>query len=111
MFSGGLRLRRSAQTRRSVVFFWTALFVLSIGLQYAVATAPAPVIAASGLKAGTVAGFEVDGDLLGGNAASNPGNIPAGLFSGLADAQDWLDGGGFNGLVDPADPPTSFICP
>ncbi|MFH1475856.1 MAG: SpaA isopeptide-forming pilin-related protein, partial [Chloroflexota bacterium] len=109
MFSGDLRLRRGAQARRSVVFFWTALFVLSIGLQYAVATAPAPVIAASGLKAGTVAGFEVDGDLVSGNAASNPGAIPAPLIDGLTNAQDWLDGNGFQGLVDPADPPTSFI--
>ena len=40
---------------------------------------------------------------------SNPGNIPAGLSATLSDAQDWLDGNGINGLVDPADPPTSFI--
>ncbi len=109
MFSGGMSLRRSARARRSATFFWVALFVLSISLQYVVAIAPAPVIAASGLKAGTVAGFEVDGDLRGGNAASNPGAIPAGLQATLADAQDWLDGGGFNGLVEPATPPTSFI--
>ena len=109
MFPGAMSLRRSARTRRGAAFTWTALFVLSIGLQYAVATAPAPVIAASGLKAGTVAGFEVDGDLVGGNAASNPGSIPAALTAGLADAQDWIDGGGFGGLVDPADPPKSFI--
>jgi uncharacterized repeat protein (TIGR01451 family) len=75
-----------------------------------VATAtPAPVIAASGLQAGTVAGFEVDGDLKSGNAAGNPGNIPSGLYSGLEDAQDWLDGNTINGLVDPANPPESFI--
>ena len=109
MFSGGMRLRRNARARRGATFFWVALFVLSIGLQYVVALAPAPVIAASGLKAGTVAGFEVDGDLVGGNAGSNPGGIPAALQATLSNAQDWLDGGGFNGLVDPADPPTSFI--
>ncbi|MCU0478824.1 MAG: SpaA isopeptide-forming pilin-related protein, partial [Chloroflexi bacterium] len=112
MFSGGLRLRRNAQTRRSAVFMWTALFIMSIGLQYMVASGPQPVIAASGLKAATVAGFEVDGELLSGNASTNPAGItPASLIENppMDNGDDWLDGTSFQGIVDPAAPPQSFI--
>ncbi len=109
MKSRGSMYALGAGARRGLVLLWTAVLLCSMLLQYVVAAAPAPVIAASGLLAGTVAGFEVDGDLKSGNAASNPGNIPAGLYSGLTNAQDWLDGNGINGLVDPASPPESFL--
>jgi hypothetical protein len=58
------------------VFFWIALFIMSIALQYAQLSRPALVDAASGLKAQTIQGFEVDGDLLSGNASTNPGAVP-----------------------------------
>ncbi len=99
-------------TRRSRtwVFLWIALFVMGILLQYGVALSrPGLAVAASGLKAGTVEGFEVDGDLHGGNGASNPGDIPASLIDTLTDGNDWFDGGGFPGAVDPEDPPHSFL--
>ncbi len=98
----------SAGTRRGFVLLWSALLMCSLVLQYAV-VAPAPAVAATGLLAGTVAGFEVDGDLTSGNAASNPGAIPSGLIASLSNAQDWLDGNATGGLVDPANPPESFL--
>jgi hypothetical protein len=100
MKSRGTSYDLGAGARKSLVLLWTAVLVCSVLLQYA---APAPAIAASGLLAGTVAGFEVDGDLTSGNAAGNPGNIPAGLYAGLANAQDWLDGNGTGGLAASGD--------
>lgn len=108
MWSRGVTAREGA--RRSAVFSWTALFVVSLVLQYVAAFAPSPARAASGLLAGTVAGFEVDGDLKSGNGASNPGAIPDGLIASLADGNDWLQGAGGTGVVDPPiDPDRAFI--
>jgi len=59
----------AAPTRKSLVFFWIALFILSIALQYTQFSTPSPVKAASGLLADTVQGFEIDGDLKAGSAA------------------------------------------
>ena len=59
-------------TRRSRtwVFLWIALFLMGILLQYGVALSrPGTALAASSLKAQTVQGFEVDGDLKGSNAS------------------------------------------
>ena len=66
------------RTRKGFTLLWSALFVFSLLLQSVVLAAPSPTAAASGLKAGTVQGFEIDGDLKSGDAASNPGAIPAG---------------------------------
>src|SRR3954454_12774215 len=59
--------------------------------------AASPVDAASGLLADTVSGFEIDGDLHGNNASTNPGGItPATLINNppMADGLDWLDPNG-----------------
>ncbi|HEV8404167.1 MAG TPA: hypothetical protein VGQ31_14150, partial [Candidatus Limnocylindrales bacterium] len=87
-----------------------ALFVFSVLLQTAVFAAPSAATAASGLKAGTVQGFEVDGDLKSGDASGNPAAIPAALIDGtLTNGDDWLQGASGNGVVDPASPPHSVI--
>jgi uncharacterized repeat protein (TIGR01451 family) len=46
MSSRGTSFALSARSRKSLVLFWIALFVLSIGLQYAAAATPASVLAA-----------------------------------------------------------------
>ena len=46
MSSRGTSFGLTARTRKSLVFFWTALFVLSMALQYASAIAPKPALAA-----------------------------------------------------------------
>src|SRR4051794_26545547 len=46
MSSRGTSFGLTARTRKSLVFFWTALFVLSMALQYAAAIAPKPALAA-----------------------------------------------------------------
>jgi hypothetical protein len=51
----------SARTKRNIAFLWTALFLCSLVLQYVSLAAPVAALAASGLKAGTVQGFEIDG--------------------------------------------------
>src|SRR5262245_62047190 len=81
MSSRGTSVGVTAQTRRSLVFFWIALFVLSIALQYAQFSRPSTALAASGLLADTVQGFEIDGDLKSGDASTNPGSIPANLIN------------------------------
>ncbi len=111
MRSRGSFLHLSAGTRRGLTLSWLALFIASILLQYGTLASPRPVLAATGLKAGTVQGFEIDGNLKSGDAASNPGGItPSSLIDGtLTNGDDWLDGASFNGVVDPATPPTSTI--
>jgi fimbrial isopeptide formation D2 family protein/uncharacterized repeat protein (TIGR01451 family) len=95
---------------RTWVFLWIALFLMGILLQYGVALGrPGLAIAASGLKAGTVHDFEVDGDLASGNGNSNPGDIPAALIDDLSNGDDWFDGASGVGVVDPEDPPHSFL--
>ena len=80
---------------------WIAFFVFSLLLQSMRLAAPSPVAAASGLKANTVQGFEVDGDLKSGNASTNPGSVPAGLIVSppMADGDDWLQGPANNNVV------------
>jgi hypothetical protein len=82
MTSRGLPTALSARSQRGFVLFWAALFVLSLMLQYASVAAPRSALAFSGLQAGTLAGFEVDGDLQAGNASTNPGAIPDGQIFG-----------------------------
>ena len=90
-------------TRRSRtwVFLWIALFLMGILLQYGVALSlPSAVLGASGLQAATVHGFEIDGELLSGNGASNPAVVPDGpppvgeddLVGNLTNGDDWLQG-------------------
>ena len=105
----GLWFATGERSRKGMTLLWAALFVFSLLLQSVSAIAPAGVTAASGLKAGTVQGFEVDGDLASGNGASNPGNVPAALIDSLSNGVDWLDANATAGVVDPASPPTSFI--
>jgi uncharacterized repeat protein (TIGR01451 family) len=109
MPSRGIWLYMGARTRKSVTLLWVALFVFSLLLQYASFASPASTLAATGLKAGTVSGFEIDGDLKSGDAASNPGAIPPGLFDSLTNGDDWLQGDSGTGVVDPASPPRSKI--
>ncbi|MFL5777463.1 MAG: hypothetical protein ACJ761_00840, partial [Chloroflexota bacterium] len=104
-----------ARTRRGLVLFWTLLFVGSLVLQSA-AIAVAPVSAASGLQAGMVDGFEIDGDLKCHTAAGNPAEIPDGtpppdLIDGtLTNGDDWLDNGAAcDGKTDPAVAPHGFF--
>ncbi len=107
-------------TRRSRtwVFLWIALFLMGILLQYGVALSlPSSTKAASGLLAGTVQSFEVEGDLYSGNASSNPADTPDGDPAGeddfvegtLTDADDWLDGGPGVGVVDPETAASALI--
>jgi len=109
MVSRGIWQLTSARTRRGITLLWTALFVLSLLLQYATFAAPAKTLAASGLKAATVQGFEIDGDLKCQNAAGNSGAIPDEFKGTLTNGDDWLDNTGCNGVVDPAAPPASTI--
>ncbi len=99
MSSRGTSLAVTARNRKGLVFFWMALFIMSIALQYAQLSRPAPVSAASGLLADTVSGFEIDGDLHGSNASTNPGSIPDEFINNppMADGLDWLDP---NGVAD-----------
>src|SRR6476661_4650612 len=48
MSSRGTSFGLTARTRKSLVFFWTALFVVSMALQYASAAAPQAALAAAG---------------------------------------------------------------
>ena len=88
----------AGRTRKGLTLLWIALFVFSLLLQSVVlAATPTPALAASGLLADTVAGFEVDGDLHGSNASTNPGGItPASLINNppMANGADWLDPNG-----------------
>ena len=101
----------SAGTRKSFTLVWVFLFVMSLLLQYATFAAPNTVLSAGPvLQAGTVQGFEIDGDLKSGDAASNPGAIPAAQIDGtLTNGDDWLTGASGTGVVDPATPPVSKI--
>jgi hypothetical protein len=87
----------AGRTRKGMTLLWIALFVFSLLLQSVVLAAPTPALAASGLLADTVAGFEIDGDLHGNNASTNPGGItPASLINNppMANGLDWLDPNG-----------------
>ncbi len=112
MVSRGMLAFASVRARRSFVLLWSALFVFSLLLQYATFARPQGALGASGLKAGTVQGFEVDGDPLSGNGAANQGSIPPGLIDGsnpLANGDDWIKGASGNGVVDPPNPPNSVL--
>src|SRR3954453_5437860 len=87
----------SGRTRKSFTLLWIALFVFSLLLQSMRLVAASPVDAASGLLADTVQGFEIDGNLKGNDASTNPGGIPpATLINNppMADGLDWLDPNG-----------------
>src|SRR5262245_10489935 len=101
MSSRGTSFGVTARNRKSLVFFWIALFITSIALQYAQLSAPKSVSAASGLLADTVQGFEIDGDLKSGDASTNPGSIPTALINNppMANGDDWLQGPGNNGVA------------
>jgi uncharacterized repeat protein (TIGR01451 family) len=99
--SRGLWFAMSARTRRSLTLLWTALFVCSLALQYVQLATPTTVLAADGLKAQTVQGFEVDGNLRSGDASTNPGEVPANLIVSqpMSNGDDWLQGPGGNNVV------------
>jgi uncharacterized repeat protein (TIGR01451 family) len=110
MSSRGTGVARYQSARRGLTLSWLLLFIFSILLQYGALAGAKPVLAAAGLKAGTVQGFEIDGDLASGDAHLNPGTIPAALIDGtLTDGDDWFDGSSFVGVVDPATPPSSVL--
>jgi uncharacterized repeat protein (TIGR01451 family) len=109
MASRGIWRYMSARRQRSMSLLWAAIFTASLLLQYASLVAPRSTIAASGLLASTVQGFEIDGDLKSGNGASNPGAIPPLLHTALANGDDWRDGSSASGVVDPATAPSSFL--
>jgi uncharacterized repeat protein (TIGR01451 family) len=89
------------RSRKGLTLLWIAFFVFSLLLQSMRLATPSPVAAASGLKANTVQGFEIDGDLKSGNASTNPGSIPAGLIVSppMANGDDWLQGPANNNVV------------
>ena len=105
----GTRNVATRQTHKGLTLLSAGLFVFSVLLQTAVFAAPSVATAASGLKADTVQGFEVDGNLASSDAHTNPGAIPTSLLGSnpMADGKDWLDANGVQGVVDPATPPTS----
>ncbi|MFL5720452.1 MAG: hypothetical protein ACJ778_08275, partial [Chloroflexota bacterium] len=101
----------AGRTRKGFTLLWVALFVFSLLLQSMRMVAAPPALAASGLLADTVAGFEIDGNLKGSDASTNPGGItPATLINNppMANGKDWLDP---NGVADPdgTDTPTTFL--
>src|SRR6187402_428581 len=77
----GSSIALAGRTRKGMTLLWIALFVFSLLLQSVVLAAPTPALAASGLLADTVAGFEIDGDLHGSNASTNPP---------MTNGKDWL---------------------
>ncbi len=103
----------AGRTRKGMTLLWIALFVFSLLLQSVVLAAPSSAIAASGLLADTVQGFEVDGDLLSGNASTNPGNVPTALIHNppMSNGDDWLQGPANNNVVSlpSTSTPTSFL--
>ena len=58
----GSSLAFGGRTRKGLTLLWIALFVFSLLLQSVVLAAPTPALAASGLLADTVQGFELFGD-------------------------------------------------
>src|SRR4051794_14378947 len=101
----------AGRTRKGFTLLWIALFVFSLLLQSMRMVAPPSALAASGLLADTVAGFEVDGNLKGSDASTNPAGItPNSLINHppMANGKDWLDP---NGVADAGgtDTPTTFL--
>src|SRR3954469_11266593 len=101
----------AGRTRKGFTLLWIALFVFSLLLQSMRLVAAPSALAASGLLADTVAGFEVDGNLKGSDASTNPGGItPNSLINNppMANGKDWLDP---NGVADAGgtDTPTTFL--
>src|SRR4051794_18396590 len=87
----------TGRTRKSFTLLWIALFVFSLLLQSMRLVAASPVDVARGLLADTVQGFEMDGNLKGNDASTNPGGItPATLINNppMPDGLDWLDPNG-----------------
>jgi uncharacterized repeat protein (TIGR01451 family)/fimbrial isopeptide formation D2 family protein len=111
--SRGVWFATSGRTRKGLTLLWIALFMFSLLLQSVRLAAPSPVAAASGLKADTVQGFEVDGNLLSGDASTNPGAIPAALLGSdpMANGDDWLQGPSHNNVVSlpSTNTPTAFL--
>src|SRR3954468_19841479 len=97
----GSSLGLAGRTRKGLTLLWIALFVFSLLLQSVRLIAPASALAASGLLADTVQGFEVDGDLKSGNGSANAGTVPAALIDNppMSDGDDWLQGAGGNNVV------------
>src|SRR3954447_10185812 len=101
----------AGRTRKGFTLLWIALFVFSLLLQSMRLVAAPSALAASGLLADTVAGFEVDGNLKGSDASTNPAGItPNSLINNppMANGKDWLDP---NGVADAGgtDTPTTFL--
>ena len=85
MASRGLWHFMGRRTRRSLALSWSALFVLSLLLQYFTFALAAPTIAANATGTKLLGGFEVDGDLFSGTMS------PSG--------DDWAKGATGSGLL------------
>ena len=109
MGSRGIIGSFSDRRRRGITLSWLVIFVLSILMQYGLLANPSSALAATGLQAGTVQGFEIDGDVASGNGASNPGSIPAALIDSLSNGDDWRAGSSGTGVVNPVIPGSSTI--
>ncbi len=111
------------RSAKGLTLVWIALFVFSLLLQSVTLAAPSSALAASGLLADTVQGFEVDGDLKSGDAATTPATCPA-ATSGpvcipealvhnppMANGDDWLQGASHNGVASASgtSTPTTFL--
>src|SRR4051812_28394628 len=117
----GSWIASAGRARKGLTLTWAALFVCSLLLQTAVLAAPSGATAAGGLKADTVQGFEVDGNLKSEAAATprascpparvGPACTPTALVDSppMSNGVDWLDGTSVQGVVDPATPPASAI--
>ncbi len=113
--SRGTSFAVDGRTRKGLTLLWVALFVFSLLLQSVRFAAPSSAIAASGLLADTVQGFEVDGDLLSGDGSTvpNPAGIPDALIHNppMAAGDDWLQGASHNNVVSLPNysSPTAFL--
>ena len=85
MASRGIWHFMSARTRRSLALSWSALFVLSLLLQYFSFAVASPVTAANATGNKLLGGFEIDGDLFSGTMS------PSG--------DDWAKGATGDGLL------------
>lgn len=103
MASRGTSVARHEGTRRGLTLSWLVLFIFSILLQYGALAGAKPVLAAASFKAGTVQGFEIDGNLLAGDASTNPGGLAAAVVDGglpMTNGIDWRSPAAAGGIVD-----------
>ncbi len=103
MASRGTGVARYEGARRGLTLSWLVLFIFSILLQYGALASPPSALGAASFKSGTIQGFEIDGNLLAGDASSNPGGLAAAIVDGglpMADGADWRSPAAAGGIVD-----------